>query len=97
MNDNVLKGILIFMVIRGAWSGDLGKGGQGIVGVCFTVPFILLSAFAGQLADRFSKRTVTLWVKALEIPIAALAGLGFYIGNLWGQAMALDRHQLRLQ
>lgn len=89
MNDNVLKGILIFMVIRGAWSGDLGKGGQGIVGVCFTVPFILLSAFAGQLADRFSKRTVTLWVKALEIPIAALAGLGFYIGNLWVTLAAL--------
>ena len=89
MNDNVLKGILTFMVIDGAWSGDLGEGGQGIVGVCFTVPFILLSAFAGQLADRFSKRTVTLWVKALEIPIAALAGLGFYIGNLWVTLAAL--------
>ena len=89
MNDNVLKGILTFMVIDGAWSGDLGEGGQGIVGVCFTVPFILLSAFAGQLADRFSKRTVTLWVKALEIPIAALAGLGFYIGDLWVTLAAL--------
>ncbi len=89
MNDNVLKGILTFMVIDGAWSGDLGEGGQGIVGVCFTVPFILLSAFAGQLADSFSKRTVTLWVKALEIPIAALAGFGFYIGDLWVTLAAL--------
>ena len=59
MNDNVLKGILTFMVIDGAWAGHLGSGGQGIVGICFTVPFILLSAFAGQLADRYSKRTVT--------------------------------------
>lgn len=83
MNDNVLKGVLIFMVIDGAWVGRLGGGGQGIVGVCFTVPFIILSAFAGQLADRYSKRFVTLSVKALEIPIAALAGYGFYIGNLW--------------
>lgn len=83
MNDNVLKGVLTFMVIDGAWTGHLGGGGQGIVGVCFTVPFIVLSAFAGQLADRFSKRTVTLFVKAIEIPIAALAGYGFYTGNLW--------------
>ena len=89
MNDNVLKGILTFMVIDGAWSGDLGEGGQGIVGVCFTVPFIILSAFAGQLADRFSKRTVTLWVKALEIPIAAMAGFGFYCGELWITLAAL--------
>ena len=89
MNDNVLKGILTFMVIDGAWAGHLGSGGQGIVGICFTVPFILLSAFAGQLADRYSKRTVTLWVKALEIPIAGLAGYGFFVGNLWITLAAL--------
>ncbi|MDB4338544.1 MFS transporter [Rubripirellula sp.] len=89
MNDNVLKGILTFMVIDGAWSGKLGDGGQGIVGVCFTVPFIFLSGIAGQLADRYSKRVVTLWVKSIEIPIAALAGYGFYIGNLWMTLAAL--------
>ena len=35
--DNVLKGILTFMVIDGAWAGHLGSGGQGIVGICFAV------------------------------------------------------------
>lgn len=89
MNDNVLKGVLTFMVIDGAWAGRLGEGGQGIVGVCFTVPFILLSAFAGQLADRYSKRTVTMVVKAMEIPIAALAGYGFFAGDLWITLAAL--------
>ena len=83
MNDNVLKGILTFMVIDGAWAGHLGAGGQGIVGVCFTIPFILLSGYAGQLADRYSKKKVTVWVKAIEIPIVMLAGLGFWLGNLW--------------
>jgi acyl-[acyl-carrier-protein]-phospholipid O-acyltransferase/long-chain-fatty-acid--[acyl-carrier-protein] ligase len=89
MNDNVLKGVLTFMVIDGAWAGQLGAGGQGIVGVCFTVPFIILSGYAGQIADRHSKRTVTRWVKAIEIPIAMLAGLGFYFGNLWLTLSAL--------
>ncbi|MCO8120194.1 MFS transporter [Stieleria sp. TO1_6] len=89
MNDNILKVVLTFMVIDGAWSGDLGSGGQGIVGICFTVPFMILSGFAGQVADRHSKRTVTLWVKAVEIPIAALAGIGFYYQNLWITMIAL--------
>lgn len=89
MNDNVLKGILMFMVIDGVWSGKLGAGGQGIVSVCFTIPFILLSGYAGQLADRHSKRTVTRWVKIAEIPIAIVAGIGFYTGNLWITLLAL--------
>ena len=89
MNDNILKVILTFMVINGAWSGELGTGGQGIVGVCFTVPFMLLSGFAGQIADRHSKRNVTVWVKIAEIPIALLAGIGFYYQNLFVTLIAL--------
>lgn len=89
MNDNLLKGVLMFMVIDGVWSGKLGAGGQGIVSVCFTIPFILLSGYAGQLADRHSKRVVTLWVKIVEIPIAIVAGIGFYTGNLWVTLLAL--------
>lgn len=83
MNDNILKGILTFMVIDGAWAGELGKGGQGIVGIFFTVPFILLSGYAGQIADRFSKRKVLIGVKIVEIPVALLGLAGFWMGNLW--------------
>lgn len=89
MNDNVLKGILTFMVIDGAWAGQLGAGGQGIVGICFTIPFILLSGYGGQLADRFSKREVTKWVKIAEVPIAIIAAIGFFTGNLWVTLLSL--------
>jgi MFS family permease len=83
-NDNILKGILTFMVIEGGvWEGQLGKGGQGIVALVFTLPFMLFSGFAGQVADRHSKQQVTLWVKIAEIPIAAIAFIGFWVGNLW--------------
>ncbi|MBM4093385.1 MAG: MFS transporter [Planctomycetes bacterium] len=88
-NDNVLKGVLIYMVIDGAWKGGLGPGGQGIVSICFTVPFIVLSGYAGQFADRNSKRYVSVLVKVLEIPIALLALFGFWIGDLWITLSAL--------
>lgn len=82
-NDNILKGVLTYMVIDGAWRGDLGDGGQGIVGICFTIPFIVLSGYAGQFADRHSKRYVSVLVKVVEIPIAIVAWVGFATGNLW--------------
>ena len=89
MNDNILKAVLIFMVINGAWVGVLGESGPSIVTFCFTIPFILLSGFAGQVSDRYSKRTVTWWVKSIEIPIALIAGYGFYVQNLWMTLFAL--------
>ncbi|MCH8259281.1 MAG: MFS transporter [Planctomycetes bacterium] len=88
-NDNMLKGVLTFMVIDGVWSGRLGAGGQGLVALCFTIPFIVLSGYAGQFADRNSKRYVSVLVKVVEIPIAATALLGFWFGNLWITLAAL--------
>jgi len=82
-NDNILKTVLIFMVIDGAWAGQLGAGGQGIVAICFTLPFILLSGYAGQFADRNSKRYVSVLIKIIEVPIALVALAGFWFGNLW--------------
>ena len=88
-NDNILKGVLIYMVIDGAWAGRLGSGGQGIVSVCFTLPFIILSGYGGQFADRNSKRYVSVLVKVLEVPIALVAMIGFWSGNLWITLCAL--------
>jgi len=83
INDNILKGVLIYMVISGIWKDALGSGGQGLVSMCFTIPFIALSGYAGQVADRNSKRSVAVWVKVVEIPIALIALIGFQTGNLW--------------
>ena len=89
MNDSVLKVVLMYMVIDGVWSGELGAGGQGIVSLCFTLPFILLSGYGGQIADRYSKRDVLVWVKIVEVPIALLALIGFMTINLWLTLLAL--------
>lgn len=83
VNDNLLKGVLSFAVAAGGlWAGHLGDGGQGYVGLCLTVPFILFSGFAGQLADRTSKQVLTVQVKLAEIVIAAIGWLAFVQGNL---------------
>jgi len=84
VNDNLLKQVLVFAVAAsGIWSSQLGDGGQSYVGLCLTIPFILLSGFAGQIADRTSKRTITIWVKVAEIGIALVGFGAFYVGNLW--------------
>lgn len=83
VNDNILKGVLIYMVIDGSWAGRLGPGGQGIVSLCLTLPFIVLSAIAGEYADKYSKRSVAVWMKIAEIPIGLMAMAGFWMGNLW--------------
>ncbi len=87
-NDNILKQCLTFMVATGIWSGSLaegglGEGGQVVPTLCLTIPFILMSGYAGQIADRFSKRSVMLAVKLAEVPIAGVAFLGFCLQNLW--------------
>ncbi len=87
-NDNILKQVLVFMVATGIWSGSLaegglGEGGQSLPALCLTIPFILFSGMAGQLADRFSKRLVMVVVKIAEVPIALLALVGLLAQNLW--------------
>ena len=50
---------------------------------CFVLPYILLAAPAGYLADRFSKRTVIIGCKVAEIVIMAL-GIGAILsGDLY--------------
>jgi acyl-[acyl-carrier-protein]-phospholipid O-acyltransferase/long-chain-fatty-acid--[acyl-carrier-protein] ligase len=87
-NDNVLKQVLSFMIATGIWSGSLeegglGEGGQVVPALLLTLPFILLSGYAGQLADRFSKRAMMIVVRLTELPIAILAAVAFMVEGLW--------------
>ena len=88
-NDNILKTLLGFAVVRGMWAGKLGEGGQGLIALCLFVPFILFSGWAGPLADKHSKRSISVWMKMFEVPLALLAGLGFITGNFWVAAIAM--------
>src|ERR1700680_1027296 len=66
LNENGLKQLIVFLV--------LGMGLQQaerdrlvlVVGALFSVPYILFSMVGGFLADRYSKRTVTIATKVFE-------------------------------
>ena len=88
-NDNILKTLLGFAVVRGMWEGKLGEGGQGLIALCLFVPFILFSGWAGPLADRYSKRRISVLMKWFEVPLALSAGIGFVTGNFWIAAIAM--------
>jgi 1-acyl-sn-glycerol-3-phosphate acyltransferase len=78
-NDNVYKNVLVILATYQAASytqlppAVLANVAAGL----FILPFMLFSGLAGQLADRFDKALVLKAVKAFEILIMAVAGLGF--------------------
>lgn len=83
-NDNILKQILTLMVVVGGiWENRLGEGTVGVVSLVLTVPFIFLSGYAGEIADKFSKRRVILWVKIAEVPICFVGFIGLALGHFW--------------
>ena len=83
-NDNLLKQMLIFGTAAGGlWASQIGQGGQAIASLCLAVPFVLLSGFAGQFSDRYSKRTVMVMAKTSEVVIGIVALAGFLLVNLW--------------
>lgn len=78
-SDNVLKNLVVFMILGlNVPLAEQHKIGE-LVGALFALPFILFSMAGGFLADRFSKRTVSVSVKIFEIfvMIFVLAGLFF--------------------
>src|SRR3954454_16193564 len=83
-NDNVYKNALvIFVAFQAATvttlsSNDLVNLAAGV----FILPFVLLSATAGQLADKFEKSLIIRLIKVLEIVIMLLGTVGFYRRDL---------------
>lgn len=76
LNDNILKLLIIFFLIQQQGTAKAGVI-TALVGAAFAVPFLLFSAVAGCLADRYSKARVSVWVKLLELLITLMAVLLF--------------------
>jgi len=80
-NENALKFLIIYLVL--ALEKDKAQRDQleFLVGALFAAPFILFSLTGGYLADRFSKRSVTIWTKLFEIAVMLLAVLALASPN----------------
>lgn len=78
-NDNLFKFAFTVMVTFQA-SADSGFDPALVVNLIaglFILPFLLFSATCGQIADKYNKRSIAIFVKTLELGIMALAAYGF--------------------
>src|SRR6266446_261094 len=81
-NENALKFLVIYLIL--AVEKDKAHRDQLelLVGVLFAAPFILFSLTGGYLADRFSKRSVTIWTKVFEVGVMVFAAAALVGPNL---------------
>jgi 1-acyl-sn-glycerol-3-phosphate acyltransferase len=79
-NDNILKNALvIFVAFQAVATSSLDANALvNLAGAIFILPFMLLSATAGQLADKYEKSRLIRLVKLFEIAIMAVAVYGFW-------------------
>jgi 1-acyl-sn-glycerol-3-phosphate acyltransferase len=77
-NDNLFKFAFTVLVTYHLSLDWLPPSKAGLViGALFILPFLLFSATAGQITDKFDKATLIRFVKNMEIAIMALAAYGF--------------------
>jgi 1-acyl-sn-glycerol-3-phosphate acyltransferase len=83
-NDNVFKQALILLVTVKAvdLSSDERSLWANLASALFILPFFLFSATAGQWAEKFEKARSIRRIKLLEIVIAVLAAVGFWLDSL---------------
>ncbi|WP_284465553.1 MFS transporter [Diaphorobacter nitroreducens] len=81
-NDNLFKFAFTVMVtyqLSVSWMPPALAG--LVIGALFILPFLLFSATAGQLTDKYEKTRIIRFVKNLEIAIMLVAGAGFVAGS----------------
>lgn len=82
-NDNLYKNALVLGVAYGD-RGAFGLSADAVValaGAIFIAPYFLVSATAGQLADRHEKSRLVRATKLAEIGAMGIGALGFVIGS----------------
>jgi 1-acyl-sn-glycerol-3-phosphate acyltransferase len=83
-NDNLVKGALVVLITFQAASLTSLRA-DVLVNLCggiLILPFLLFSATAGQLADKYERSLIVRIVKLLEIAIVACVAVGFLTRNL---------------
>jgi len=83
-NDNLFKNVLIILATyqTAAYTSMRPELLTNVAAGLFILPYVLFSGIAGQLSDRFDQARVMKVVKAIEIGIMAMAGVGFAAHNI---------------
>ena len=80
-NDNFLKNTLVFLILF-TLSAEKAASLVTLAGAIFMLPFLLLSALGGELADRFDKGMMAERLKRVEIGAAVLSVVGLFFTSI---------------
>src|SRR6202158_1053719 len=75
-SDNFLKNALVFLILFKI-GGSAAESLITLAAAVFIAPYFFLSAFGGELADRYDKAIVAQRLKLAEIGVAMIAVAGF--------------------
>jgi 1-acyl-sn-glycerol-3-phosphate acyltransferase len=83
-NDNVFKNAFVVFVTFGTSAAAHVDPGTvvNLIGAVFILPFMLLSATAGQVADKLEKSRLIRWIKLFEIAIMVIGLAGFVLASI---------------
>ena len=87
-NDNLYKNAMVLFVVYSVYNSEEAEAQfSAIASAVFILPFFLLSALAGQLADMRDKARIIRIIKLAEIAIMIVGGAGLVMA--W-QQMSVD-------
>lgn len=82
-NDNLFRTSMVLLVIYGIYrDAEQEAAFSAIAGGLFILPFFLLSALSGQLADAIDKAKIVRIVKSVEIAIMIFGAAGLLLHNV---------------
>jgi MFS family permease len=83
-NDNFFKMAMVVLITYTIIQGGEAEEAyyNAWAGAIFILPFFLLSAVSGQLADAIDKTRVIRWVKSAEIGIMIIGAAGIWLHNI---------------
>jgi len=82
-NDSFFRNSVIMLAVAAAKPGF-----SGLVMLLFALPYLLVAAPAGWLADRFPKRRIVIGAKGLEVVAMACGAIGIWT-NFWPLMLAM--------
>jgi MFS family permease len=89
-NDNLYKNAMVLFVVYSVYSSEEAEAQfSAIASGVFILPFFLLSALAGQLADMRDKAMIIRWVKFAEIFIMMVGAAGLFLAWQAGMLSSL--------
>ncbi|MBI3552739.1 MAG: MFS transporter [Elusimicrobia bacterium] len=81
LNDNAFKTFVALWAVAALPPGESARL-IALAGAMFVAPFLIFSTYAGWAADRWSKKSLIVFFKAVEVILLALSFAGLYARSL---------------